>query len=421
MNALPPEPPFLKADLTNRWYEVPPEKPPGTIIDRWLINPSGVSASIAYQYGDAHQRSNLRAMGAALYGSSLLTAFTITAGVHVAFGDGNFHPSYFLCGLFIGGLAGLGDYLLQYKPSIEESGQEYLRRNCGLKLAEADAAKGVPRFIRVTRLTQAGIVGGLGSVFIFILADSGLVQAHINRKFLEENKASAAIAARIVDEQIARAKRGFTIADGNVVSLSSSLRRLSNRKPTQTARERLEREERQINEQSRGLDERAASVGALEDDRFRKIEKLIMEYPGAIPRDNGFGGKIDAYFSEVSARPLRLIFLAAWDLFSLLLECLPLWLAATKIPSPLAGRIVLDQYVQGRKLRLEANSQLDIQPYEQMGDAARTFSDKRWNTGDALFQSRAAASSGLNGATPPKRGRGRPRNDGLPPGSITDD
>jgi hypothetical protein len=403
---------FIKADLTPRSHEKV-DRPPGNALSRLLISASGIPASLAYQHADAHERSDLAATGAALFASAALTAASATAGFHIALGDST---SYLACmgyGAGIGGITGLGDYLLQYKGTISAKGHAFLNR-LGIKLPDAEAARTAPKYVRIGRVVQSGLFGSLTALFFMLVANDSAIRAYINQQFLAANSASAIAATQIVDDQIARAKRGLEIVDGNVTMLQTT-RRSGGKRNDKTAA-RIEQNEKKFAAEDRTREGRAARVDELEANRFAAIEKLIMQAPGAIPKNDGLGGKTDAFFALSKDSPRLFGLSAIIEFLSLALECLPLWLSVTRLESPLAGRIVLDQFIAGTRLSQEGIRTLGVQPLEEVetdeGQQAESAAPEA-NAADPLSDLAPNADgepdAPLENAPAEKRGRGRPR------------
>jgi hypothetical protein len=151
----------MKFDVSDRSHEQAPPGKSGGLIERTLINLSGIPADYAYEHGSQQERSDLKALGAILLGSSALTSITATAGLHLAMGDGGFHPWYAAAGIFVGALTGAIDYLVQYKGTLASRGLSEKRR-AGLKLPDSESTNRLPQFVRVARVGQAATFGWRG-------------------------------------------------------------------------------------------------------------------------------------------------------------------------------------------------------------------------------------------------------------------
>lgn len=414
----------MKFDLSDRSHDQVTPKP-GGLIERTLINLSGIPSNLAYKYGKPQERSDLMAAGAVLLGSSALSSVTATAGFHLALGDGSFHPLYALAGLGIGALTGAIDYVVQYKGTLSERGLAALRR-AGLNLPGTESSQTVPRLIRIGRVGQAATFGFLGGLFFIIAGNGSDIRAYLDYKFMTANKAVAVEASKLVDASIARSKQAFSLQEGEVNSLSRSIQALRSndvgraigRKRNATAaasnpqREALE--QRLVDETAR-RDASAAAVNAQEAGRNAAIEKTINESPNAVRRRDGLSAQVESLSALTNENPRLLAILLAIEFLSLCLELGPLWAASTKISSALAARIVLDHFIEVSALAKEGAERLgarrvDTPETAEPADTAPANDNTQLDmfAGGPITSNDnvPVAASGLNGAKP--RGPGRP-------------
>jgi hypothetical protein len=422
----------MKYDLSNRSHDEIPNSPIN-MFDRCWIPPSGVPVAFAYEHGKPKELSDLRAVTTILLGSSALSAITTTVGLHLAMGDGGFHPLYALAGLFVGGLTGTIDHVVQYRGTLSSRGISELRR-AGLKLPDPETATRMPFFVRLVRVGQAATFGFLGGTFLFIAANSGDVHSYIDSKFMSANRTVAEEVAKLVDGGIARSKQALAVQDSEVSNLSRSIqsmrsnevRRAIGRKanaPPITSNPQLEALERRLAETTVTRDNLAAAVSEQEESRNATIEKAIIASPNVVRKRTGLAAQLEAISALTAGNNGLLAILLAFEFLSLALELGPMWAAATKLPSALAARLARDHFIEVTSLAREGAVKLgvheaeDHEPTKPVAEQAAAAADVTESPVMETAQTAAndnlpVAPSGLTGVTPPRRGRGRPRKNG---------
>jgi hypothetical protein len=364
------------------------------------------------------------AAGAVLLGSSALSSVTATAGFHLALGDGSFHPLYAAAGLGIGALTGAIDYVVQYKGTLNARGLAALRR-AGLNLPDSESTQTGPRLIRIGRVAQAATFGFLGGLF-FILAGNGSdIRAYLDYKFMTANKAVALDASKLVDLSTARSKQALSLQDGEVNNLSRSIqalrsndvRRSIGRKtnsPAAASDPQLAALEQRLVDETAKRDALAATVNAQETSRNAAIEKSINESPNAVRKRDGLSAQVEALSAITSENPKLLTIILAIEFLSLCLELGPLWAASTKISSALAARIALDHFIEVSALVKEGAEKLGARPVDEAkttkpAEAAPTNDNVPFDSSFVASSDNDPLRAGMNGVTPPRRPRGRPR------------
>jgi Domain of unknown function (DUF4407) len=425
----------MKFDLSDRSHDkVTPE--PGGLIARTLINLSGIPAGFAYKYGSPQERSDLMATGAVLLGSSTLSAVTATTGFHLALGDGNFNPWYALAGLGIGALTGAIDYVVQYKGTLSERGLSALRR-AGLNLPDSESTKTAPRLIRIGRICQASTFGFLGGLFFIIAGDAADVRTYLDSKFIAANKVVAAEASKLVDASIARSRQALALQEGEVNNLSRSVqslrsndvRRSIGRKatsPVVASNPQLEAFEHRLADETARRDALAATLAAQEGARNSAVEKIINDSPDAVRKRSGLSAEVEALSALTNENPKLLVIMLAIEFLSLCLELGPLWAASTRISSALAARIALDHYIEVSALARDGAEKLGARGVDEpetvvlpdTGPANDNSQLDMFATDPIGSNDNEPPHAGMNGATPPRRGRGRPRKNGLDLNSV---
>lgn len=410
-------------------YLRPAQSPPhdtparGSVIERMLINLSGIPANVAYEHGSVHERSDLMVAGAVLVGSSSLTGVTATTGLYLGLGNGSLGPLYVLAGIGIGLLTGMIDLAVQFKGAIGIHGQKELRR-AGLSLP----AVGGTRYglIRAGRVAQAATFGLLGGLFLTLAANQSDIRAYETARYLALNKTVAAEAARTVDNGIARSKKTLALQESELNSLSRSaqslrandVRRAIGRRngATETANAQLDALEQRMSTEAAKRDALAADVTAREMGRGAAIEKIVDEWPNAVRKRTGLAAQIEALSNLTAENPKFLLLLLAFEFLSLCLELGPMWAAASKIPSSLAARIALDHFLVVSALAKDGAEKLGL--LKDDGVEKPSAAPANDNLPPEVFASTPSndnlqTHAAANGLVPVKRPRGRPRRNGI--------
>jgi Domain of unknown function (DUF4407) len=345
----------MKHDFSDRSHEQARPGKPGEMIERTLINLSGIPADYAYEHGSQQERSDLKALGAILLGSSALTSITATVGLHLALGDGGFHPWYAAMGIFVGALTGAIDYTVQYKGTLASRGLSENRR-AGLKLPDSESTSRLSFFVRLVRVGQAATFGFLGGMFLIIATNFTDVHSYIDNKFTTLNRPVAEEAAKLTDAAIARNRQALSVLDAEINNLSrliqavrlNDVKRAVGRKanaPPPTSNPQLEALERQLAETTVKRDAVAATLSNQEGNRNAAIEKAINASPNVIRKRTGLAAQLEALSALTDENPRLILVFLALELLSLALELGPMWAAASRIPSALAGKLALDHFV----------------------------------------------------------------------------
>jgi uncharacterized protein DUF4407 len=421
---------MTKFDVSDRSHNA--ETVPGSKIGRALINLSGIPASLAYKYGSPQERSDLMAAGAVLLGSSALSGVTATTGFHLALGDGSFNLWYAIAGMGIGALTGAIDYVVQYKgTALSERGLASLRR-AGLNLPDSESTNTGPRLIRIGRVGQAATFGLLGGLFFMLAGNGSDIRAYLDYKFMAANKIVAAEASKLVDAGISRSRETLKLEEDEVNNIRRSIQALrsndvrrnierrANTRASAASNPQLDALEQRLSDETTKRDALAAALDGQESDRNAAIEKIINNSPNVVRRRTGLSAQVEALSALTRENPKLLAIILAIEFLSLCLELGPLWAASTKIPSALAARIALDHYVEVSKLVKDGAEKLGAKPMPEIETVspAETPPPPHEPPDDAFPAAPIAANdnasgTGMNGATPPRRGPGRPRKQGL--------
>ena len=418
----------MKLDVSDRSHEQAPPAKPGGIIDRALITLGGIPADFAHEHGTQQERSDLKALGAVLLGSSVLTSITTTAGLHLAMGDGVFHWPYAFAGIFVGALTGAIDHVVQYKGTLASRGLSE-NRLAGLKLPDSESTTRLPYFVRLARVGQAATFGFLAGTFLIIGTNLSDVHSYIDNKFLTENRAVADESTKLVDASIARNKLALSVQDGEINNLSRSIQAIrSNDVKRATGRKtnaaplsnpQLEALERQLADSTVKRAALAAAISNQESNRNAAIEKAINASPNVIKKRTGLAAQLQALGALTDENPKLLLIFLALELLSIALETGPMWAAASRIPSALAAKLALDHFVLVSKRAKEGAEGLGARTVDSHPIAAPVEaqakdvpSSTEEVTPRAAKDIAPAAPSGLNGASPPPRWPTRSRKSG---------
>src|ERR1700722_10314224 len=138
-----------KHDFSDRSHDQPaPAKP--SLLTRLLVPLGGANTETAVKYCTKQELGDFKVRGAVLLGSAAFVAMSSTTLLHIAAGDGQFHPLLVLVGAGIATLQGLTDLVTQNKGTLYAKGLAE-HRTVGLKLPEPARAIFVSRYVRLAR------------------------------------------------------------------------------------------------------------------------------------------------------------------------------------------------------------------------------------------------------------------------------
>ncbi len=428
----------MKHDFSDRSHDQP-RKPKG-MIGNGLIVFGGAHPRTLREGSSEREVLDFMIFGWLLVGSALLTASTVTTILHFAMGDGHFHLLYALFGIGIGALQGTIDNVLQYRRSLYERGCAELRR-AGMRLPEVVQRRSAVALLRGVRLVQGGAIGVLGGVCMILAAMGPSIDAYSTRKFLADNQTVAIEATRMVDAGVARTTDDFKAATARVDQLNRMLTTLRQdkvrravRTGDRTAVSSTSASDAQIAILQRDLDAETSKRDALKvaldrqqlADRNAAIERNILTAPNAIPKLSGLSGQLEALAALTKDDPKLLFFVIAFQLISLALELGPMWVSVSYFPSTYAARMTMQHFIDVTKISEEGARQLGVKPTQEQNAPETDKSAGAAPANDNAQPGMPASSSvsagnndplraQMNGATPPRRGRGRPRKNPIVP------
>jgi hypothetical protein len=339
------------------------------------------------------------------------------------------HPLLILAGLGVGALQGIIDCFVQYKGSLFPQGLAELA-NAGLKLPVPGRALYVSHLIRITRIVQGCTFGFLGGLVFMLAANGTDIRAYIDEKFMAENHVVAEESARMVDAGIARSRDALSLETAELNNLSRAIQSLrtsdvrraiaAGRKTSQPSAPasdvQLAALEKRLADETARRDTLKAAVDAQETGRNAAIEISVSNAPHHIPRRNGLSAQLGALSALTREDPKLLLLILAFELISLALELGPMFCAATYVPSAYAARVALDHFEEVTKVARSGAERLGVLPQEvpSVASAAEpqdtaTSEDASLNAAPPKANDTAVDTSAMNGATPPRRGPGRPR------------
>ena len=211
----------MKHDFSDRSHDQPAELKI-SLLDRLWISASGAEPETAVRHCSKKEISDIKALGLVLLGSSCLSAITATTVLHLALGDGGFHPLFAVGGIAIGSLQGVIDNVLQYRGTIYAKGSAELRR-AGIKLPEILRPGSASAIVRLVRILQGAALGALGGLCLTLAALSPDTRAYVDNKFLTDNRVVAAEMTKIVDASIARTQDDLKAETTHVDQLNRML------------------------------------------------------------------------------------------------------------------------------------------------------------------------------------------------------
>jgi hypothetical protein len=422
----------FKHDFSDRSHDQPADLEL-SLFDRLWISAGGGEPETVIKNCSKKEISDFKALGLVLLGSSCLTGATATTVFHLALGDGGFRPLLLVGGLAIGALQGIIDNVLQYRGTIYAKGIAELRR-AGIKLPDIVRPGSAAAIVRLVRILQGAALGALGGLCLTLAALSVDTRAYIDNRFMTDNRVNAAEMTKIVDAGIARTQddlKAETTHVDQINRMMSSLRQDNIRRivhaggrvaaPSTSISDgqiaALERTQAEATAKRDALKEALATQTA---DRNAAIEKAILTAPSHVEKRVGLSGQLAALSDLTKDDPKLLLLILAFEIISFALELGPMWCAARYLPSAYAARVTLQHFIEVSKLAKEGAEELgatgaDAQeapkpnatpPTPEPPGAAPDTTSKAANDNHPGI-------SGLNGATPKRRKRGRPRKDEL--------
>jgi hypothetical protein len=413
-----------KYDLSDRAHQEPRKFKIGKIT-RLLIGSGGGQPDKVFEVCTAKEIADFKARGAVLLGSSALTTVTATIVFHLAFGDSN--PILLvLAGAGIGALQGTIDCFVQYRGSLLPQGLAELR-NAGLKLPAPGRSLTVSTGVRIFRVIQGATLGFLGGLVFTVAANSTDIRAYIDEKFMIDNGAVAVESAKLVDASIARSKEALALETSELNNLSRAIQSLrandvrraigasrkTNRLSAPASDVQLTALESRLTDETAKRDVLKAAVDTQETGRNAAIEASVANAPHHIPKRIGLAAQLAGLSAITREDPKLLLLIFAFELISLALELGPMFCAATYVPSAYAARVVLEHFEEVTKLASASAERLgarrDDPPAVDALDSAAPIPD----TAPAEANDNSLNMAALNGVMPARRGRGRPRKNGL--------
>jgi hypothetical protein len=458
-----------KIDLSTRAIKDAPAPPRIGGIKRFLVTAGGFQPDWAYEHGTRSDLWNIAIVGCAFAVYPLVWIVSIASGLHVIFDfDGAFGLGLLPIAILIASAQALADHITLVKGPLHDKGVGELK-SASLKLPSAERSFGTSRIWRRARKVQGFAFAGLSVMFILLAAEAPGIRSILWADFQKPNAAAFAQATHIVDEAKARDSAALAVVTDEINNLAraiASLRSSSVRQAVVGGRKAaaasagLDPKIAQLQKQLDAAEIKQAGLRqAVERDdasRNSTIEKLVLSSPQAVPRRTDLGAQIGALVRLIADEPAMLIFAGLLLVVGFSLEIGIMWVAATYLPSALSAKLALEHYSKLTEHRKSGAQQLHVRPDEvgveppkdkpplsnampagesvrspaqqpvapfAPSPASRIVSDTPANDNDmpsvrADTMSRAAddnppAVPGSNGATLPRRPRGRPRKNGL--------
>jgi predicted transcriptional regulator len=263
---------------------------------------------------------------------------------------------------------------------------------------------------------------------VFLLAALGVdIRSYIDAGYMIDNRIAAVEMSRIVDAGIDRSKEALALETAELNNLSRAIqslrtndvRRSTSRKSNQPSaaapNAQLVALEKRLADETAKRDGLKSALETQEAGRNAAIENAIARAPGHTPKRTGLSAQLAALGGLVHEDPKLLIFVIGFMIVSLALELGPMICSATHIPSTYAARVTLEHFLEVTKLAADGAQQLRARTSEGTTANSQDQSTVQGPLADALTRpanDNAIVTSSLNGATPPRRGRGRPRKNG---------
>jgi hypothetical protein len=347
------------------------------------------------------------------------TAALFATGAHYLL-NSDFSFGITLGAIFLAAFLGLVDHYAFLRSAVFPDGMKLLRKG-GFTIDVRLGSGIASRLCKSLRLMLALALGGLEAILIALLLNRAAVDARIEAKYLAQNKA---IVERTVNEFSGDRLRLATAYDAQlrlVTTLSSQVEKLSANEARNTLRaagrkgpsKALEQSRTDLSDHRKTLAEGNGRLAELKDDlrrvdaaRGSVIHEAIERAPGHIPRDDSIIARTKALFEELHDDPVAAVPALLLDSVVVGLDLAVLPLKGIAMPSTYS---MLDTKRALRSMTQQARlAEADTAPIAPADPASgRDHPDKP---------------EGINGGTPPRRGRGRPRKNpivGLPKTEAT--
>jgi Domain of unknown function (DUF4407) len=417
-----------KHDLTGRSHDQPREgKPFAVILAAWfsviadlLIIYGGGHPQTVRQVSSARETLDFMILGLVLLGTMLMTASTVTTVLHFAADDGRFHILYALVGILVGAMQGASDNILQYRKPLLERGLAELRR-IGMRLPDVVQRPMVALMLLLQRILQGAGIGSLAGLCLILLAMHTSIDSFGTRKFMTDNPAVSIEMTKLVDSAITRSTDERNGATGRIDQLNrmlATLRQENVRRAVRAGSRAASTSAMAPDAQIAALETNLAAETSRRDvlsakldqqlvDRNGEIERRILSSPNVVPKLSGLSGQIEALTALTKSDPKILVFIIIFQLVSLALELSPMWISLSDrfFPCTYAAHLAMESFNEVTQIGRDGARRLGLLPPEEEAPAAPpTQESVPTPANDDL----PVAPSSLNGATPLRRGRGRP-------------
>jgi hypothetical protein len=338
-----------------------------------LIILGGAHPATARQFCPPREVLHFYICGLVLIGTMLMTASTVTSVLHFAIDDGQFHIAFALVGILAGAMQGAGDNLLQYNRKWVERGNAMLRMT-GLRLPEVQPSRGQTLFVNLVRGMQGCVTGALAGVCLLLAAMQPATTEYAAHKFRTEQPQVWIESTKQVDGAIARTteeRDRIKLRVDQDSRMISSLRqdsvrrvvRADKRAPSVSAAQgqisgleaALAADTAELNAVSAKLDRQLA-------DRNAEIARVARSSPSAVAQLSGLSGKLEAVAAITKNDPKLLFFVIAFQVISLALELLPMWLSLSDrfFPSSYAAHVALRSFLEAKKIAEDGAAELGL-------------------------------------------------------------
>ena len=306
-------------------------------------------------------------------------------------------PAIMLGAVFLAAFLGLVDHYVMLRTSIFPDGMKGLRHG-GFGVDVPIGAGFASKFCKTLRVMLSLALGGVVALFLGLALNAAAVDKRITTRHLAENKILVQHAVKDFDDRRLRAAKTYDGALATVKTLSVEVSRLlkqSNRKSSSTTADRLSANEMRLAPAQATLDESKRELDTLDASRAREIEKAIEKSPDYIPKNDSLIGRTKGLFEEMHEDPWVAAPLAVFDAVIVGIDVVILTLKAIAMPSTYCmgdtRRHLREMVRQARLAETEVERAPDLAPTD---DDDPPDPPKR--------------PSRMNGATPPRRPRGRP-------------
>jgi Domain of unknown function (DUF4407) len=321
----------------------------------------------------------------------------------------SFSPLVILCSMFLAVFLGVADHYVLVRAGSFPIGMRSLRHG-GFPIDVPIGTGLTTRICVYARGILSLMLAAIIALFAGLNFNGPAIERRIATTHLQQNLTQAQRAEKAEDGKREAAKKRYDTAVATEQAIASENDRLvkqTNRSSSAKVADRLSTNETRLGQAQAAAADRKHDLDVLDTNRPKEIEDAIRLSPLYIPRDDSLIARVRALFAEIHDNPWVAIPLAFIDLFIIGFDLIMLTLKGIRMPSKYhmadarrhLGEMVRE--AQGAEVETRVQPSPPLAPgrngNEPPNDPSRKPPSDPPN-----------GHSGMNGATPPRRKRGRP-------------